>query len=135
MRIGEVAERCGVNTTTIRYYETAGLLPEPDRTPSGYRDYDDATVARLGFIRAAQTIGLHLGEIREVLALRERGEAACPHVIALIEQRAGSSRSASPCWRTCGVSWSSCRSRRGAFRLARKLPSATSSNRRLRRSP
>ena len=36
MRIGEVAE---VATKTLRYYETAGLVPEPDRTPAGYRDY------------------------------------------------------------------------------------------------
>ena len=86
MRIGEVAEACGVNPTTIRYYESAGLLPEPQRTPSGYRDYDDATVARVSFIRAGQSIGLSLGEIMEILALRERGEAACPHVIELIEQ-------------------------------------------------
>lgn len=88
MRIGEVAERSGVNPTTIRYYEDIGLLPHPGRTPAGYRDYTDPAVARLSFIRAAQSIGLSLGEIGEVLALRERGEAPCPHVVTLIEDRA-----------------------------------------------
>lgn len=88
MRIGEVAGRSGVNPTTIRYYEDIGLLPEPERTPSGYRDYTEEAVARLSFVRAAQSIGLSLGEIREVLALREQGQAPCPHVITLLEQRA-----------------------------------------------
>jgi DNA-binding transcriptional MerR regulator len=88
VRIGEVAEQSGVNPTTIRYYEDIGLLAEPERTSSGYRNYTDAAVARLSFIRAAQSIGLSLGEIREVLALRERGETPCPHVITLLDQRA-----------------------------------------------
>jgi DNA-binding transcriptional MerR regulator len=88
MRIGEVAERSGVNPTTIRYYEGIGLLPEPERTPSGYRDYAEQAVARLSFIRAAQSIGLTLGEIQEVLALRDRGETPCPHVVTLLDQRA-----------------------------------------------
>jgi len=88
VRIGELADRSGVNPTTIRYYEDIGLLPEPERTPSGYRDYTEAAGARLMFVRAAQTIGLSLGEIREVLGLREQGQAPCPHVITLLEQRA-----------------------------------------------
>lgn len=41
MKIGELAERVGVNPKTIRYYESIGVLPEPVRTASGYRDYDD----------------------------------------------------------------------------------------------
>jgi MerR family copper efflux transcriptional regulator len=88
VRIGEVAERSGVNPTTIRYYEDIGLVPEPDRTASGYRDYEEAAVTRLAFIRAAQGIGLSLGEIKEILALRERGDIPCVHVISLIEQHA-----------------------------------------------
>lgn len=88
MRIGEVAERSGVNPTTIRYYEDIGLLPEPERTRSGYRDYAGGAVARLSFIRAAQSIGLTLGEIHEVLALRNRGETPCPQVVTLLDQRA-----------------------------------------------
>lgn len=86
MRIGSLAERVGVNPTTIRYYEEVGLLPEPGRTPAGYRHYDEAALARLSFIKAAQGVGLTLGEVREVLDLREQGEAPCQHVLSLIDQ-------------------------------------------------
>jgi DNA-binding transcriptional MerR regulator len=80
MRIGELAERIGVNTKTIRYYESIGLVPPPPRTSSGYRIYGPADEARVGFIKAAQHLGLSLEEIREVLALREAGGAPCEHV-------------------------------------------------------
>ena len=88
MRIGEIAEQAGGTTKTLRYYEAAGLLPAVPRTASGYRDYDDSTLDRLAFIRAAQTIGLRLGEIREIIALRDRGQAPCAHVQSLLEERA-----------------------------------------------
>lgn len=84
MRIGELAERLGLNTKTIRYYESIGLLPEPERTPSGYRTYEEVDAERLVFIKAAQRLGLALDEIREVLALRDRGEAPCGYVRGLI---------------------------------------------------
>ncbi len=86
MRIGELAERLGVNTKTIRYYESIDLLPEPERTGSGYRTYCEADVERLGFIRSAQRLGLALDEVREILALRERGEVPCSYVRQLISQ-------------------------------------------------
>lgn len=80
MRIGELAARLGLNTRTIRYYESIALLPEPERTASGYRTYDEADVERLAFIKSAQRLGLALDEIREVLALRERGVTPCGYV-------------------------------------------------------
>ena len=92
MRIGELAEQSGVEPTTIRYYERIGLMPAPARTASGYRDYGEDAAARLGFIRAAQSVGLTLGEIRETLAFRDRGEAPCRHVAALIERNASELR-------------------------------------------
>jgi DNA-binding transcriptional MerR regulator len=92
VRIGELAERSGVEPTTIRYYERIGLMPIPARRESGYRDYDAEAAARLGFIRAAQSVGLSLGEIRETLAFRDRGEAPCRHVVALIERNAAELR-------------------------------------------
>lgn len=88
MRIGELADRSGVPVKTIRYYEDIGVLGPPERTSSGYRDYDDPAIDRLAFIRAAQAVGLTLGEIRQVVALRERGETPCTHVVALLERRA-----------------------------------------------
>lgn len=84
MRIGDLAEQSGLARTALRYYEKAGLLPAPHRTASGYRAYDRAVLPRLAFIRAAQAVGLSLAEIREVLAIREGGQAPCAHVIELI---------------------------------------------------
>jgi|SRR5215211_286661 len=88
MRIGTLAQRTGLSTKTIRYYETIGVLPEPQRTPSGYRDYDPETCERLQFVRSAQAVGLSLGEIREILAYRDRGETPCAHVVEVIRRRA-----------------------------------------------
>jgi DNA-binding transcriptional MerR regulator len=87
MQIGEVARRVGVATSAIRFYEEAGLLSEPERTPSGYRVYDPAVIDRLAFIRAGQAVGLTLGELAEVLQIRDRGEAPCRHVTELIGGR------------------------------------------------
>jgi len=84
MRIGQLADRFGLNPKTVRYYESIDLLPEPVRTPSGYRDYDEADAERLSFIRTAQRLGLSLDDIREILALHERDEPPCGHVVALL---------------------------------------------------
>ena len=67
MRVGEVAERAGVNVETLRYYERRGLLPAPDRTPSGHRRYDEETVRFLRAIKEAQAVGFTLAEIAEYL--------------------------------------------------------------------
>jgi DNA-binding transcriptional MerR regulator len=69
-----------VNPKTIRYYESIRVLPEPERTPSGYRDYDDSYVGRLTFIRTAQRLGITLDEVKEILGFRERGEEPCAYV-------------------------------------------------------
>ncbi|MFF4825713.1 heavy metal-responsive transcriptional regulator [Streptomyces sp. NPDC001312] len=87
MRTGELAAASGLTAKTIRFYEQAGLLPEPPRTPSGYRDYPPQAAYRLAFIRDAQSAGLTLAEIRSILALRDSGEPPCTHVADLIEQR------------------------------------------------
>lgn len=88
MRIGELSDMVGVPTKTIRFYEELGLLPPADRTPSGYRDFTRDAADRLAFVRAAQAVGLTLGEIRSVVGLHDRGETPCEHVLDLIEARA-----------------------------------------------
>lgn len=70
MQIGELAEQADVNVQTVRYYERRGLLPEPDRTRSGYRSYDDHDLLRLRFILRAKGLGFTLSEVDELLALR-----------------------------------------------------------------
>ena len=72
MRVGEVAERAGVNVETLRYYERRGLLPEPERLPSGHRRYDEETVHFLRAIKEAQSVGFTLAEIGEYLRAARR---------------------------------------------------------------
>ncbi len=86
MRIGEVAERVGVTTKTVRYYERIGLLPEADRTESGYRSYGPDAVDRLEFIREAQATGLSLTEIQSILELKDQGEQSCEHTRDLLSR-------------------------------------------------
>jgi MerR family copper efflux transcriptional regulator len=69
LTIGRIAQSAGVAIDTIRFYEREGLLPEPKRRPSGYREYDQGAVSRLRFIRRAKDLGFTLEEIRELLAL------------------------------------------------------------------
>jgi DNA-binding transcriptional MerR regulator len=72
MRVGEVAERAGVNVETLRYYERRGLLPEPERLPSGHRRYDEGTVRFLRAIKEAQSVGFTLAEIGDYLGAARR---------------------------------------------------------------
>jgi MerR family transcriptional regulator, copper efflux regulator len=85
MRISDLARSAGVTTKTVRFYEKAGLLDEPGRTASGYRDYPAEAVARLRFIRAAQAAGLTLAEIHDVLEVRDSGQPPCRNVTALLK--------------------------------------------------
>lgn len=70
MKIGELAGGAGVSVQTVRYYERRGLLPEPDRTRSGYRDYDGHDLMRLRFVLRAKDLGFTLSEVGELLDLR-----------------------------------------------------------------
>ncbi len=88
MRIGALATQTGLTVKTIRYYESIGLLDAPRRSPSGYRDYDTDAAERLRFIRASQASGLSLGEIRGIVAFRDRGESPCAHVLDVLRRRA-----------------------------------------------
>ena len=87
LKIGEVAERGGVNLQTIRYYEREKLLPQPPRLPSGYRIYPDQTVRRVRFIKRAQEIGFTLAEIRELLAIRMDTDGDSSEVRALAQAK------------------------------------------------
>lgn len=85
--IGELAGELGLNPKTIRYYEDIGLLPEPERSASRYRLYEAADLERLRFILKAKAIGLTLGEIREILALRHDNRRPCAHVLELLDRK------------------------------------------------
>lgn len=85
--IGALAEKAGVPIKTIRYYEDLGLLQKPKRTPSGYRLYGPESADRLAFIKKAQSLGLRLDEIKEILDLADRGDCPCGHVQEVLENR------------------------------------------------
>ncbi len=87
MRVGELARRTNINTQTIRYYERIGLLPEPERSASNYRLYGVEDEKRVRFVKNARSLGLTLGEIKEVLAFHERGELPCAYVTEIIARR------------------------------------------------
>ncbi|MFP5319106.1 MAG: heavy metal-responsive transcriptional regulator [Acidimicrobiia bacterium] len=87
LTVSKLAEGAGVSADSVRYYERIGLLPEPDRSPSGYRLYDEEALDRLRFIKRAQRFGLRLEEIGELLDIRERGLCPCGHTRDLLVRR------------------------------------------------
>ena len=87
LKIGEVAKRSDVGIETIRYYERQGLLAEPNRRPSGYRQYDESVVSRLQFIRRAKELGFTLSEIKELLGLWFDVNTKCVHVRQRAERK------------------------------------------------
>src|SRR3954454_24374715 len=76
MRVGEGAERAGVNVEPLRYYERRGLLPEPARSPRGHRSYGEETVRFVRAVKEAQGLGLTLAGIEEDLRVVGRGGVA-----------------------------------------------------------
>lgn len=75
--IGALAKAAGVSTPTIRYYEEIGLLPLPARTAGGQRNYDDADLNRLTFIRQCRDFGFGIDQIRVLLDLSISSERDC----------------------------------------------------------
>lgn len=67
--IGDMGKATGTKIETIRYYERIGLLPKPSRTSSNYRDYGQAELARLSFVRRARDLGFSLDQVRALLGI------------------------------------------------------------------
>ena len=80
LTIGQLAKRAEVGVETVRFYERKGLLEEPDRRASGYRQYDEGVVQRLQFIRRAKELGFTLNEIKDLLSLRLDPSTSCADV-------------------------------------------------------
>ena len=87
LTVSKLAEEAGTSPDTVRYYERIGLLPETERSASGYRLYGDEAVDRLRFIKRAQRFGLRLEAIAELLDIRQRGLCPCGHTRRLLEDR------------------------------------------------
>lgn len=85
-RIGDAARQTGLSPHTLRYYESLGLICSR-RNGSGYRLYDELTLARLRFIRRAASLGFSLEEIRKILRLRDGGQEPCEQVKAWLDEK------------------------------------------------
>ena len=85
--ISQLAKAAGIPTTTLRYYERIGLVEPEDRSSGNYRLYGDESLRKLNFIRAAQTIGFTLDDIRTLLGYRSGKTPSCHDVQELIEVR------------------------------------------------
>jgi DNA-binding transcriptional MerR regulator len=85
--IGELARTADIPPTTVRYYERIGLLVPDDRSPGNYRLYSPASLRRLKFIRAAQSIGFTLDDIQALLGAQDGTRPSCPEVQLLIKDR------------------------------------------------
>jgi Hg(II)-responsive transcriptional regulator len=87
VRTSEVAQQADVNAQTLRYYERRGLLPEPERSPSGYRAYSADAVRLVRFVKRAQTLGFTLDDIEELLHLAGGGPASCEEAKTMARAR------------------------------------------------
>jgi DNA-binding transcriptional MerR regulator len=87
LTVSKLAERAGTSADTVRYYERIGLLPQTERSASGYRLFGEEAVEQLRFIKRAQRFGLRLEAIAELLEVRQRGLCPCGHTRRLLEAR------------------------------------------------
>ncbi|MEA3321494.1 MAG: Hg(II)-responsive transcriptional regulator [Bacillota bacterium] len=86
-RIGEFAEKCGVNKETIRYYEKKNLLKNPEKTNAGYRIYSGDDVKRVGFIKRMQDLGFTLSEIYKLLGVVDKDEVRCDDMFEFVSKK------------------------------------------------
>jgi DNA-binding transcriptional MerR regulator len=85
--VSQLAAEAGVSPHTVRYYEQVGLLPSAERTAAGYRLYGREASERLRFIKGARRLGLRIAEVRELLAVHDRGLCPCGHAEVLVRRR------------------------------------------------
>lgn len=84
--IGVLARDSGVNLETIRFYERSGLMPAPQRSPAGYRHYQEQDIRRLRFIRRGRELGFSLEEIRSLLDLAAHPESPCASADQMVRE-------------------------------------------------
>lgn len=89
MKIGELSRVTGTPVESIRYYERAGLMPEPSRTSANYRTYTQDHLSRLAFIRRCRSLGMSLDEIRVLLRHQDQPAQDCSPVNALLDEHIG----------------------------------------------
>lgn len=87
LKIGALAQKAQVSTTTIRYYESLGLIEPTLRPSNGYRYYAEENIQRLIFIKKAQSIGFSLQQIHSIFQIRQTGAFPCAMVKNFLDQR------------------------------------------------
>ena len=94
LRSTALARAAEVSPDTLRHYERKGLLPEPARSPNGYREYPPEALARVRLVRRAVALGFTLDELARIVKVRDQGGAPCREVraiaagkLALLEDR------------------------------------------------
>ncbi|MGR3623491.1 MerR family transcriptional regulator [Pseudophaeobacter sp.] len=87
LTIGTLAKRTGTKVQTIRYYETIGLMPEPERTEGGQRRYGQAELDRLSFVRHGRQLGFSLEAIRDLLDLADNPAQSCADADSIARQQ------------------------------------------------
>lgn len=88
MKIQEFSRQTGLSAKTIRYYESIDILPAPQRTPNGYREYEEQHLERSRFVAGTRSLELSLDEISELLAMQDQREAPCRTMLNLIKHKA-----------------------------------------------
>lgn len=87
IQIGELAKLSGLPIDTIRFYERKGLLRRPPRSEGGFRLFSPQDVSSLKFVQRAQALGFSLGEVRDLLILRDEDTEPCSQVRDLLERK------------------------------------------------
>lgn len=84
--IGKLAKATGTKVETIRYYESVGLLAQPDRTKNNYRAYTSHHLARLSFVRRARALGFSIDQVQALLQLADQKDISCQAVDAIARE-------------------------------------------------
>lgn len=92
MTIGRLAQLGDVTPDTIRFYEKLKLIHPPERSRSGYRQYNDEALLRLSFIKRAKTLGFSLDEIKKLLALDAKRNARCGEMLDITNAKLAETR-------------------------------------------
>ncbi|MFS1513741.1 Hg(II)-responsive transcriptional regulator [Chengkuizengella sp. SCS-71B] len=86
-RAGEIAKACLINKETLRYYERVGLIPEPPRSKSGYRLYQESTIQRIQFIKKLQGLDFSIKEIDKMLGIIDKDNLKCRDMYEFTSQK------------------------------------------------
>lgn len=92
MKVSELARAAGVTPDSVRHYTRIGLLASHKDAANGYRRFSGADLNRLRFVRQAKLLGFHLSEIARILGMSDRGDAPCPVVREIVQQRVAETR-------------------------------------------